>query len=97
MNRKGQVVNFGNAAGLVISLVVMVLVAAAGIIGVIAFKNSNSSSAAANTSLDYGVTGIGNFTAQMPTVGTMLGIGLVLLVIVGVFAYGIMRRGGGGL
>lgn len=96
MTKKGQVVNFSSAINFVIALVVMGLVAAAGLIALVAFKNT-SSSANANTSIDYAVSGVSNFTAQLPTVGTMIGVGLVLLIIVGVFAFGLMRKGGGGL
>jgi hypothetical protein len=90
LSKKGQV-TFGSAPSQVISLVLMGLVAAAGIIGLVAFRNS-SSDAVANTSITNVVTGIGNFTAQLPTVGIMLGIGLILLVILGVFGFG--RKGG---
>ena len=104
-NKKAQVVSFGNAPSIIISLVVLVLCAGAGIIGLAAMKSGQTPSynptvsnvSLVNTSLDYGITGTGNFTAQIPTIGTMLGIGLVILVILGVFAYGIMRKGGGSL
>lgn len=95
MKKKGQVVNFSSALTFVVSLVVMGLIAAAGVIALVAFK-ATSSSATANTSIDNAVTGVSNFSAQLPTVGTMIGIGLVLLIIVGVFAFGLMRRGSGG-
>ena len=96
MTKKGQV-SFSNAPTMIISLVVMGLVAAAGLIGLAAFRSSyTGSSSMINTTIDNSISGVGNFTAQLPTVGTMLGIGLVLLIIVGVFAYGLMRRGGGG-
>ena len=101
MKKKGQVVNFSSALTFVVSLVVMGLVAGAGLLALAAFRSSyntaNGGIAAVNTTIDNSISGVGNFTAQLPTVGTMIGIGLVLLIIVGVFAFGLMRKGGGGL
>lgn len=93
MDKKGQI-TFGNAPSVVIALVLMGLVAAAGVISLVAFR-STSSDATANTSINNAVTGIGNFTAQLGTVGTMVGIGLILLIVLGVFAF--RGKGGGGL
>jgi hypothetical protein len=90
MNKKGQI-TFGNAPSVVISLVLMGMVAAAGVIALVAFRNG-SSDATANTSITSAVTGIGNFTTQLGTVGTMIGVGLILLVVLGVF--GMRNRGG---
>ena len=91
--KKGQV-TFGNAPSIVVSLGLMGLVAAATTIGLVAFRNT-SSDTTANTSITNSVTGIGNFTAQLGTVGTMVCIGLVLLVILGIFGFNRGGRSGG--
>jgi len=36
---------------------------------------------------NQGEKSLSNFSLQMPTVGTMLGVGLILVVIIGIFAY----------
>lgn len=101
MKKKAQVVNFSSALTFIVALVVMGLVAAAGLLALASFRSTyntgNGGAVAVNTTIDNSITGVGNFTGQLPTVGTMIGIGLVLLIIVGVFAFGLMRRGGGGL
>ena len=96
MKKKGQV-SFASAPVMVMSLVLMGLVAAAGIIALVAFKSTNSTDATANTSIGYAITGISNFTAQLGTVGTMIGVGLILVVILGVFGMAAFGRGRGGL
>jgi hypothetical protein len=34
-----------------------------------------------------GEVSLGNFSVQLPTTGTMLGVGLILVVVIGIFAY----------
>ena len=94
MTKKGQV-GFGNALSGVVSLVLIVLVAAGGVIGLAAFK-SGSNNADANTTIGYGITSILNLTSQLGTVGTMLAVGLVMAIIFGTFAV-LRGRGSGGL
>lgn len=91
--KKGQI-TFGNAPTLVISLVLMGLVSAAGVIALVAFRNT-SSDATANTTIGNAVTAISNFTSQLGTVGTMMGVGLILLIVLGVFGVAALRGGGG--
>ena len=86
-------VSFSEAPSAVLSLGLMAIISAAVTIALIAFRNG-STDATANTSITSGVTGISNFTGQLGTVGTMLGISLVLVVILSVFGFG---RGKGGL
>jgi len=38
------------------------------------------------------LTGSEHFSLQLPTVGTLLGVALILLVVIGVFAMGFIRR-----
>jgi hypothetical protein len=95
MDKKGQV-GFGSAQSALLALVLIAFIIGAGVIGMAAMK-SNSPTNADNTSdvnvsLDNSITGLVNFSAQIPTVGIMLGIGLILLVILGVFGFG--KRGG---
>lgn len=39
-----------------------------------------------------GLTGLDNFSDQMPTVGTMLGVGLIIVVIISAFGFMLMRN-----
>lgn len=91
MDKKGQI-GFGNAPSVVLALVLIGLVVAAGVISLAAFK-STSSNAVANTTIDSSITGMSNLSAQLPTVGQMVGIALILTVILGVFAFGMAKKG----
>ena len=92
-NKKGQV-SFSNAPNLVIALVIMGLVSAAGVIALVAFRNG-STDATANTTITNTITSISNFSAQLGTVGTMLGVGLLVAIVLAIFAFGGRGRGGG--
>ena len=98
MNKKGAI-NFDNGTNFIITLVIVALLAASGIIALVAMKTSsvteNDNTSKLNTTVNYAITGISNFTAQLGTVGTMLGVGLILVVILGVFAYTALSKGGG--
>lgn len=92
--KKKGMVTFGNISGIVMSLVMAGLFIGAGVLALTAFK-SGSSSASANTTVDNVVTGLTNVSTQFGTVGTMVGIGLILLIIVGVFVFARGGRNGG--
>lgn len=92
MKKKGQAITFNNAPTLVLLVVVAILITAAGAVGVQSFQDSQTAgSYAANISGD-GLSSLDNFSTQLPTVGTMLGVGLILAVVIGVFAF-FARRG----
>lgn len=87
MNHKGQAITFGSAPQIILLLVVTVLIVAAGAVGLTSFKGSQTTGGYAANITDQGLSGLNNFSIQIPTVGTMLGVGLILAVVIGVFAY----------
>jgi hypothetical protein len=94
MSKKGQV-TFGNSPQLIITLVVIAMLAAAGIIGVNSFKtgqNDGDNTSVVNTTVNNVTPAFTNLTSQLGTIGTMLAVGLILLVVLGVF--GMRNRGG---
>lgn len=97
MKKKGQV-SFGNAPSIIITLVLIGILAAAGIIALNSLKTGQGSSSGinttslVNTTVEYATPAFTNLTAQLGTIGTMIAVGLVLAVILGVFSRG---KGGG--
>jgi hypothetical protein len=101
MNKKGQI-NFTTAPSIALTFVLIGLFIAAGVIAINAMKNGQGfytqvTNSSVNSTIDSSITGLSNLSAQMPTVGQMVGIALILTVILGVFAFGVMKKGGGGL
>lgn len=93
MDKRGQTaVTFGSAPQLVLMLVVIVLITAAGAVGVQSFSDSQTAGGYAANISTQGLSGLNNFSLQVPTIGTMLGVGLILAVVIGVFAF--FSRGG---
>ena len=102
MKRKGQV-SFSNAPNIVIGLVFLGIIAGAGVIALASMKlgvpkdftPDVSNVSTANTTLINTISSISNFTAQLGTVGTMLGVGLLVAIVLAIFAFGATRRGSG--
>lgn len=97
--KKGQI-SFTTAPSLALTFVLIGLFIAAGVIAINAMKNGQGyytmgSNLTVNNTIDGAISGLSNLSAQMPTVGQMVGIALILSVILGVFAFGVMRKGGG--
>ncbi len=90
MNKKAQAITFGNAPRLVLLFVLIGMVLGAGVIALAAFRDSTTD-AAAQTAINNTIDGASNLSAQLPTVGTILGVGLILVVVIGVFAFFAVR------
>ena len=93
MSKKGQAITFGSAPRLILLFVLIGMVLGAGVIALVSFKNTTSDASAVQV-LNNTVTGSVNLSQQLPTVGTILGVGLILVVVIGVFAYFAMRQEG---
>lgn len=90
LNAKG---NVDMAIGWVYGIVVIGFIVGAGLLALGAFQDSMTAlSAEANATGDI-ITTLGNFTTQLETVGTMLGIALLIAVVFGALAYVAIRRG----
>jgi hypothetical protein len=84
--KKGQAITFGNAPRIVLLFVLIGMVLGAGVISLTSFRNSVTD-VDAETALNNTIEGSTNLSLQLPTVGTMLGVGLILTVVIGVFAF----------
>lgn len=91
--KKGQAITFGNAPSIILLFVVVILISAAGAVGLTSFRDSQTANGYAYNVSQNGLSGLNNFGIQMPTVGTMLGVGLILAVVIGVFAFFARRQG----
>ena len=90
MKKKGQV-SFGSAPTLILTLVIIAMLAAAGIIGLNSFKtgqNDGDNTSIVNTTVNLVTPAFTNLTSQLGTIGTMLAVGLILAVVLGVFSKG---------
>lgn len=83
--KKGQQINLGNLATIVLLLVVAVLVTAfaADIVEDIN-ADQTANSAAANITTD-GNTGLLNLSGQFGNIGTVIGAGLIISILLGAF------------
>lgn len=86
MDKKGQAITFGNAPRLILLFVLIGMVLGAGAIALSSFRDSTTDVDASGV-LNNTLEGSTNLSAQLPTVGTMLGVGLILVVVIGVFAF----------
>ena len=68
----------GDISKSVKSLVVAALVLGGGLIGLVAFQDANSTSAAANTTIGQFVTGLGQFGNWVGIIVIMIAIGIML-------------------
>ena len=88
-NKKG----FVGSLNTVIGIMLGVFIVAAILVGLNSLQTSlTAGSAAANATSNAQLMGQ-NFTAQLPTVGTLLGVGLIILAVVGFAGYAIAGRG----
>ena len=102
MDKKGQM-GFSEAPSKILTLGLIALISGAMVITLSALKTgqgvtsvtSIENTSVVNATLNAGIISFGNFTGQLGTIGTMLGISLVLVVILSVFGFG--RGKGGGL
>jgi len=90
MNKKAQAITFGNAPRLVLLFVLIGMVLGAGVIALASFRDSTTDSEA-QSAINNTIDGASNLSAQLPTVGTILGVGLILVVVIGVFAFFAVR------
>ena len=90
MGKKGQAITFGNAPKLILLFVLIGMVLGAGVIALASFRDTTTD-ADASTTLNNTIDGSVNLSEQLPTVGTILGVGLILVVVIGVFAFFAMR------
>jgi len=61
--------------------------AAAIAIALSSFRDTLSSGTAARNITDFGLAGVQNATSYMGTIGTLLGVGALIAVVVGAFYY----------
>lgn len=92
MDKKGQAVTLGNAPQLVLVLGLAVMIAAATALAVNSFRDSTTANGYAYNVSQQGLVGLDNFSDQIPTIGTVIGVALIIGVVVGAFAF-FGRRG----
>ena len=90
MNKKAQAITFGNAPRIILLFVLIGMVLGAGAIALASFE-ATTTDAAASGILNNTLEGSTNLSLQLPTVGTILGVGLILVVVIGVFAFFAVR------
>ena len=71
----------------IITLVIVVLIAAAGAVALTSFRNSQVTDSAAYNITGQGLTTISNTTTPFATLGTIIGVVLIIGVILAVFAF----------
>lgn len=92
LNKRGFVGPLNTVVGVMLGIFVV----AAILVGLQSFKTSivdpaNVTSAFTNATQNGLTSGL-NFTAQLPTVGTLLGVGLIIFAVVGFAGYAMTKR-----
>ena len=87
-NYKGNVVEQG--VEYVYALIFIGILLGAGAISLAAFASGQTGAAAAT--IGNASSGLTNLSVQLPTVGTLMGVGLILLVLFGALGYFMMKR-----
>ena len=85
MNKKG--LTLSDMPDTIITLVIVVLIAAAGAVALTSFKSSQVANSYAANITDQGLLTISNTTTQFATLGTIIGVVLIIGVILAVFAF----------
>ena len=88
--KKGQLMDRG--VEYIMGLVIIGLLAGAGAIALAAFSSGQTGNAL--NVINNATSGLLNFSIQLPSVGTIAGVGLIILVIVGAFGLFFMNRRG---
>lgn len=91
-SKKGQV-SLGNAPQVILLLGLMVMIASATALAVNSFQTSTATGGYAYNISGQGLSGLDNFSEQIPTIGTVIGVALIIGVVVGAFA--LFSRGRG--
>ena len=89
MKKKGQVISIQSLPQLVLILALAVLITAAAAIALNSFKTSSSVTA---NSYAYNITaageaGLDNLSDQYSTIGTIIGVAILITIVVGAFGY----------
>lgn len=87
MSKKAQAVTLGRAPNLILLLGLTAMIAGATALATSSFQSTLTANTAEYNATTNGLTGILNFTTQMPTVGTVLGVALIIVAVVGAFAF----------
>jgi len=77
----------------VYTLIVIGFLVGAGLLALSNFSMSMGEGSAEQNATNLTIDAIGNFTEQLPTVGTMIGIGLLILVVMGAIGYFAFKGG----
>lgn len=90
-HKKGQAITFGNAPVLAIQLVVLFVVVISGVLLLSNLKTSFTSQSEEELAANNSIIGLGKITDQASNIGLIFAIGLVLSIVIGVFAF--VQRG----
>ena len=95
MNKKGQAITLGSLPQVALILALIALITGAAAIAVTSFRDTTTASSGAYNITTQGLSSLTNLSTQMPTVGTIIGVVVIITVVIGAFAFG--RGQGGGL
>jgi len=80
--------------GVVMTLVLIGLILGAGALALSKFSDTLTAGSAAKYAVDNATAGIGNLSTQLPTVGTIIGVAIIIVVVLAAFAWGMGGRKG---
>ena len=86
---KGQVLDTG--VNFVMAIVFIAILGGVGLITLAAFSSSTTDTNA-KAGIANGTSSLSNLMVQMPTVGTIMGVGIILLVVFVAFGYFMNKR-----
>jgi len=94
MWKNKKAMTLGQAPNMILAFGLTVLIAGAVALALSGFKDTTTTNTYAYNITEDGESGLNNFSGQVPTVGTILGVSLIIVIVVGAFAYVGFRQGG---
>jgi len=84
--------NISDAPQLILALVLMGMLAGAGALSLSKFQASTTAGTAEYLAIGNATKGIGDFATQMPTIGIIAGVAILISLVVGAFYLGNKNR-----
>ena len=78
MHKKGQAITLGSAPQLVLLLALVAMIGGAAALATQSFRDSTTANGYAYNISNQGLEGLDNFSAQVPTIGTVIGVALIV-------------------
>jgi len=85
--RKSKMVNMNDLIDFVVMVALAALIGGAGALALDSFNDGLTENSTADNITDQGLTGLLNTTAQLPTIGTIVGVAVLIGIVLSAFKF----------